>query len=183
MTEKLTLELAYQGDGAFRTARPFDYRLAQKQLGEGELIRVNVTRGRSSKQNRMFHALIQAALDNQVHGPMLETADHMKAYLLIRAGHCNETRIPLGKQSAKETMFVARRMSAFLRQHYDFCETAYDDARSELVLRVAKPWRFSKTDHETANSVMERVVSEIVTNIVPGVTPDELLNMAKSEAA
>lgn len=183
MSEKLILELMYEGEGRFRTARPFDYKLAQKQIGEGELIRVNVTRGRSSKQNRMFHALIQAALDNQVHGPMLETADHMKAYLLIRACHCHETRIPLAKQSARETMMAARRMSAFLRQHSDFCETTYDEGRGELVLRTAKPWRFSKTDHETANRVMEAVVKEITDNIVPGVTPEQLLDMAAREAA
>lgn len=183
MADKLTLELTYGGDGSFRTASPFDYKLAQRALGEGEVIRVSVSRGRSSKQNRMFYALVQAALDHQVHGPMLETADHMKAYLLIRAGHCNESRIPLSKQSAKETMFAARRMSAFLRQHYDFCETQYDDKRSDLVLRVAKPWRFSRTDHETATAVMERVVKEICENIVPGTTPEQLLDMAKQEAA
>lgn len=86
--ENLILELLYEGEGKFRTARPFDYRLASKALGEGE-----------------------------------------------------------------------------------------------LIMRVAKPWRFSKTDHETANAVMQRVVDEICTNIVPGVTPEQLLDMAKQEAA
>lgn len=183
MAEKLTLELCYNGNGSFRTASPFDFKLAQSRLGEGELIRVSVSRGRSSKQNRLFHALIQAAFDNQVHGPMLETAEHMRAYLLIRAGHCNETRIPTAKQSARDVVSTARHMSAFLRQHYEYCETSHDSDRNELVLRVARKWRFSATDHETANAVMEKVVAEICGNIVPGTTPEQLLNMAKQEAA
>lgn len=183
MTEKLTLELAYQGDGTFRTASPFDFKLAQKQLGEGEIIRVSVSRGRSSKQNRMFHALVQAAFDNQCHGPMLETVDHMKAYLLIRAGHCNETRIPTAKQSAKDVVATARHMSAFLRQHYDFVETSHDGERNQLILRVAKKWRFSATDRETANVVMQKVIDEICSNICPGTTPESLLGMAEREAA
>jgi len=157
MAEKLTLELCYNGDGSFRTSSPFDFKLAQSRLGEGELIRVSVSRGRSSKQNRLFHALIQAAFDNQVHGPMLETVDHMRAYLLIRAGHCNETRIPTAKQSAKDVVSTARHMSAFLRQHYEY--------------------------YETANAVMQRVIDEICGNICPGTTPDSLLDMAKLEAA
>jgi hypothetical protein len=183
MADKLTLELVYGGDGTFRTASPFDFKLASKQLGEGELIRVSVSRGRSSKQNRMFHALVTAAWENQVHGPMLETVEHMRAYLLIRAGHMNETRIPLAKQSAKDIVATARHMSAFLRQYYDYCETTHDSERNHLILRVAKKWRFSKTDHDTASAVMQRVIDEICGNICPGTTPDSLLAMAKQEAA
>lgn len=183
MTDKLTLELAYQGDGTFRTASPFDFKLAQKQLGEGEVIRVSVSRGRSSKQNRMFHALVQAAFDNQVGGPAVETVSHLRSWLLIRAGHCQEIRIPLGKTPPDQARRFMSPLTAWLRQQYDTIETAYDTTRHEIVARVAKPWRFSKTDHTTATEVMEKVIAEICGTICPGTTPENLLSMAERDAA
>ncbi len=83
----LDLRLRYQGNGTFHTASKLDLDLAEEKVEKHALLRAKVSHPRSLRQNAYFHALIEAAYDNPQAGPQVSDWRHLKAWLLIQAGH------------------------------------------------------------------------------------------------
>lgn len=177
------LRLTYRGGGAFQVRSKADLELCQEHFQPGDYVRVSATKPRSVPQNRLFHALVQAAFENQRGGPLLPTWEHLRAHVLIQAGHCDETRVSLKGLPRNDVPAVVAPLAAALKRRFDVVETSYDKGTHEIVLRFARQWRFSATDRETANEVFGRVLAYLSDVIVPGVEPTALLGMAKQAAA
>lgn len=174
----IELKMLSKGDGSLVPASPLDRNIVLTRLEPGKAVKVAITKQRSVRQNNMFHALVQAAHDNQRAGPQCETWEHLKAWLLIRAGHCHEQRIPLGNMSAAAATQIMAPLASFTRRVTPVIEYVHDRKRNELVMRSAKSWKFSEADHERATEVLDRVIAIICADIVPGVDPMTLLDWA-----
>ena len=179
----LDIQLRYKGQGVFQTAASLDFRLANDELEAGEMVRARVSRLRSVRQNNLFHALIQAAFDNQRGGPDLPSWEHLKAWLLIQAEHVNEKRVFVGNLSLKEAKAAGTAIAAALRGGSDYVAIAYDPNTHEFVERSAKSVSFRKVTSDEMAAIMDKVVEIVCTEIVPGMDPESILNMARSKAA
>jgi len=169
----LDLRLKYLGGGKFQTAGSLDFDLCGKELDEGETVRARVTHQRSVKQNAFFHALIAAAWENQRGGPQFPSWEHLKGWLLIKVGHCDVKQ------------FAANAMTAEVARHIRLTNPMADfttDGES-IFMKTAKSVSFKSTSAEEMAPVVDAVVALICSEIVPGVTPAQLLGMAKDRAA
>lgn len=179
----MELRLEYVGGGRFQSLTKLDFDLCTQDLAQGDRVKARITKPRSVRQNNLLHALIQAAHENQRGGPKFETWEHLKAWLLIEAGHCEEIRYSIGRIDPKLAMLVAGGMVAAIRQRFEFMAAGIDRGRNEVVMRFAKSVSFRQCDSETMAGIMDRVVAHICTDIVPGMDPESILNMAKARAA
>lgn len=178
----LDLRLRYEGQGRFQTASKTDFDLCSEELQQGALLRAQITQSRSIRQNSFFHAVCEAAYENQRSGPKLPSWRHLKAYLLVMAGHCEEVRTKLGKrQSQDEAVVMVGAIAGALRRRFDTVWTTLDPNTHEIVMRFAKST--SKLTKDEMGEVLDKVLARIVLEIVPGTDPESLLNMARSKAA
>lgn len=164
------LRLRYEGNGAFRVASKLDLELAERTFQPQEFVRAKASRQRSVRQNDFFHALIEAAFDNQRGGPLLPTWRHLKSWLLIQAGHCDVTTF----EPSAMTPAVAKA----LRATFDNVDFTHDGRR--IYMKVARSVRFDGPDSDEMSAIVDRVVEIIAAHIVPGVDPASLLAMAGS---
>jgi len=180
----IDLKLIYLGEGRFVTATASDLSTAVTGIKANEALRAKMTRRRSVQQNEFFHALIKAAFDNQRSGPQLPSWEHLKAWLLIRAG-CEEIRLPLVGMAETDVARFLGPMAAALRRRYPSVETAYDQRSHECVMRFARSVRFDPVtgaSPDEMHKITHDVTALICTEIVPGCTPDEIFAMAKEAA-
>lgn len=178
----LDLRLRYEGNGRFQVATRMDFDLVNQEFEPGALVRAKASQPRSLRQNAYFHALIEKAYENQRGGPKLPTWRHLKAYLLVEIDHCTESRVKIPKgASVESTIPLVSGIVRALRQEYDTAWVTLDPKRQEIVLRFAKPTK--NLTQEEMSDVMDKVVSRICLEIVPGMDPTTILNMAKADAA
>lgn len=179
----LDLRLTYdRRAGVFRPGSSLDLRLAADKFSDGEQVRAKLSKRRSCRQNRYFHALVAAAYENQRGGPVLPSADHLRAWLLIQVGHCEEVRVPLGDMPERDVVRVVAPIAAALRQRFETVETTYSRSRSEIVMRFAKSVQFDKAEAERMNVIVDRVTAMICTVICPGLDPQAIFDHAKAAA-
>jgi hypothetical protein len=176
------LMLRHEGGGLFRVASRLDYETAVTALETNEMLRAVFTRRRSVRQNNLLHALIQAAFENQRGGPKLDTWEKLKAYLLIEAGHSEERRFSIGNVHPAQAALVCGGFAAVIRDRHEYMAAGIDQQRREVVMRFAKSVSFSKATSDEMKPVMDHVVATICTEIVPGMDPATILNMAKTRA-
>jgi hypothetical protein len=180
----LELRLRYEGNGTFQTAGRRDWELVGAELESGAVLRARIWRPRSVRQNDFFHALIEAAFESQRGGPRLPSWRHLKAYLLIQAGHCEDVRLRLGRrQTEGEAVTMAGTLAGALRRRFDTTWVTYDRRRREIVMRFAKSVSFREVDGERMGEITDRIVDLIAREIVPGATPEEIMGEAKRRAA
>lgn len=181
----IALRLTYMGGGRFQTRTRTDFDAAGATFEQGAPVIAKIGQRRSVRQNNLFHALIEAAWSSQRGGPRFDHWSGLKKWLLIRAGHCDETRIDLNGMAPAVARTVAAGVASALRQSEggSTVTTSYDTARHQLVLRSARSVRFDKTTAETMNPVVDRIVDIICTEIVPGVAHAEILEQARRMAA
>jgi hypothetical protein len=177
------LSLSYLGEGRFQTRTNMDYELCMRTYVNGDAIRAKISKSRSVKQNNYFHALVAAAFENQRGGPKCETWRHLKAWLLIEAGHCDEVRLPMTNATPASVELIAGGMARALKRHCETLVVTRDRRTNDVVMRFAKSLSFAATDADAAGAVVTRVTEIICDRIVPGVDPMELIDMAKRRAA
>lgn len=170
----IDLRLTYEGQGIFRTAFKLDFELASSEFNQGDRVRAQVTKPRSVRQNAYFHALVQKAHENQRGGPHFETWEHMKAWLLIRCGWCEEKRFAPHSMTPE--------VAAWLRQQFEFLAFSVDTHTSEIIVRTAKSISFKACPADKMGEIMDKSLAIICTEIVPGVDPETIFNMAKEAA-
>lgn len=176
----LDLRLRHMGGGTFQTATRLDFEAAVAEYGEGETVRAKTSHARSVRQNAFFHALVEAAYENQRGGPKLPSWRHLKSWLLIRAGHCEVKRF----EPEAMTPEVAR----FLRSTFDTIHVTVDRRTNEILVKVARTVQFGKDgpSADEMGEVVDRVVALIcdpTDGIVPGMDPAAIMDHAKSRAA
>lgn len=161
--------------GAFRPAGKLDYELANGEYEDGELVRAKTSHARSVRQNDYFHALVEAAYDNQRGGPQLPSWRHLKSWLLIQAGHCDVKKF--------EPRSLTPAVAAYLRQQFDTVDFTTDG--DAIYMKTARSVRFGRggPSHDEMSAIVDRVVALICTDIVPGCSPDEMMSAARARAA
>lgn len=164
----LELRLEYLGSGKFQTLFPTDYEEAETGLTIGDKLRAQLTHQRSVRQNNYFHALVQQAFENQRGGKRLPSWKHLRSHLLISAGHCIEERVSLKGIPPKLIEPLLTSTARVLRKHSEVLEIAFDRRQEEVIYRAAKSWSFRETGSAEAKKILDRVIAQIVTEIVPG---------------
>lgn len=169
----IDLRLVHVGGGRFQAASKLDFELCCKELDNGERVRAKVTHQRSVQQNEFFHALVEAAFENQRGGPQLPSWRHLKHWLLIKAGHCDVTRFDPGSMTPA--------VAAWLRKTFDTVDFTTDG--HSIFMKVARSVSFKSATADEMRHVVDSVVSIICEEIVPGCTPEQIMDMAKQKAA
>jgi hypothetical protein len=179
----VTIELHVwrHGDGALHAATPLDDQIISK-LPRGQRYVAKLMLPRSHRQNNLLHGIIQAAFANQRGGPQVESWEALKGWLLIQAGHCTETAIDLRGMRPSAAAAMAGAVAAALRERSTFAEVAISRERSALLIRTPKSVSFKKADSETMQPVVDRVLDIICTQVVPGTTPEQVMDMARRKA-
>ena len=167
----LDLRLRYEGNGVFRPASKLDFEDCCRELGQGDLIRARVTRARSVSQNAYFHALIEAAWDNQRGGPQLPSWRHLKSWLLIQVGHCDVKEF--------DARAMTSEVAAWLRRTFDTLDFTTDG--KTIFVKTAKSVSFHATGSKEMSRIVDQVTAIICTDIVPGVDPASIMDMAKAK--
>lgn len=165
----------YEGNGYFRAVSRYGHEEAEKKFKKGEALNAELRRPRSVGQNNLFHALCEAAFDNQRDGPDFATWRHLKSWLLIHAGECTEHRFKPGS--------LTKEVAAALRQQFDTVDVVSDKKTGEIVLRFANSISFDQMDGERFTKAFDKCVEIVCQQIVPGVTAEELIEMTKKGAA
>jgi hypothetical protein len=172
----LDLRLKYEGGGRFQTAHRLDFDLAEGEFEKGAMLRAKVMRPRSIRANNLFHALCEAAYENQRSGPSLTSWRALKDWLLVEAGHVTEKRQKVGPMS-KRDMMMARALVMAMRGEHDYVGLAYDPKRGEFVVRT--PASTAKLGQEQFGELLDKVLAIICTEIMPGMDPESILNEAR----
>ena len=176
----LEQRLIYLGNGRYQTASRSDLENANTTFAAGEHVVARITHKRSVRQNNTFHAMIAYAFENQRSGPNLSTAQHLKQWLLIKAGHYSERRFHLGPLLEREAKSVGMVVAQMMRSHDDYVGIAYASGTGELIERRAKSVSFKSVMSDDMRELFDRVVHIICEEIMPGVDPDALVEEAKS---
>lgn len=105
--------LQYHGDGEFRTPSPHWTRYADKEFVVGETYQMVEHHDRSGVSHRHFFASVNEAWKNlpEMYSgfPFAESAEHLRAYALIRTGWCDTHTITCTSKAE------AMRLAAFIR--------------------------------------------------------------------
>lgn len=172
--------MRYEGNGRFSGVARVDREIADDMAEPGQVVLMRLAKKRSNRQNAYFHALIQAAFDNQTAGPLPPSPAHLKAWLLCDAGHCEEYRVPLASLKPEHVRNVAGTLASALKRNCDTMVTSYDTRAHELVLRVARSWSFRALGPELAAEILDKVIGVICTQVCPGMSPEDLRRHAKN---
>jgi hypothetical protein len=176
----LDQRLIYRGGGTYQTATRLDLELAEGAFKAGEECAGKITHKRSLRQNNTFHVMIQFAHDNQRAGPVLPSWEHLKKWLLIRAGHYSERRFDVGDLTEAQAVAVGKAMAQALRSRDDYVAIAYSPRTGEFIERTAKSVRFTALMSDDMKELFDQVAIIICQEIVPGTDPEELVEMAKA---
>ena len=169
----IRIGLTYDGKGIFSVVSKHGLEQVMETFKAGEVVNAELRRPRSVSQNNLFHALVEAAFDNQRTGPKFETWRHLKSWLLIRAGYCDEYHV--------EDDALSPAMANIFRQRFDFIEIVR--VRGDgIVVRFAQSMSFDAMEHEAATDALNKVIEIIADKIVPGVDREELMKMGREEA-
>ena len=162
--------LTYDGQGHFTAASRHALEELNKRFKRGDVVKAEVTRPRSVDQNRLFHLLCEAAFDHQVTGPTFATWRHLKSWVLIRCGHCEEYDF----EPEAMTPEVAR----VLRRKFDFVEVVKRESDGHVLMRFAKSVGFNDVSHEDMSKLVDQALHVISEELVPGATKERLLEEA-----
>lgn len=178
------LRLRYEGNGVFKAATHLDFETACETYTQGDVLNASLSKPRSVSQNRFFHALVEAAYENQRSGPRLASWKALKGYLLIEAGHCLEKRVKLPRGTQRSAaVAIGQALVLLIRSSEEYVGLAYDPNTNELVARYPGSMRMrgqGAMGGEEANHVVDKVVDVICSQIVPGADPMLLMSDARA---
>lgn len=161
--------MKYVGDGSFTCTNSVDRELANEKLEVDHRYKGKFTKPRSDSASGYFHKFVGKVFKNLPSDNEFKNAEHLKAYLLCRAGHCSVMEVSAGDN----TEFVARTLdhvlNKFLRSEvYPLFEYKGD------TLRIYRANSISKTAITAENF---RPISEMALTIgaeMIGLTLDQL---------
>jgi hypothetical protein len=154
----LELQLIYEGNGRFRTASRVDLTIASERFGAGEIIEASVGKRRSRKQHGWFFAMVGAAHENQSAGPLFDDAEQLRAWLLIKAGHCDVREF--------DPRAMTREVAAWVKQTFRAVDFTTDGRR--IYAKTPRSIAFKAVGSAEMMEIANRVVDVICTDIVPG---------------
>lgn len=157
------LQLIYEGNGRYRAATKLDWQISNEWFGQGEIIEVRPSKKRSRRQLGWFFSMLDSAFDNQSAGPPFDDAEQLRAWLLIKAGHCDV--------KAFEPGAMTREVASWLRQTFRAVDFTADSkgiyAKTPRSISIYGANAINSTEMtEIANKVAEIIMAKIV----PGTT-------------
>lgn len=157
----IDLQLIHEGGGRFRSATKLDHGIATEKFGAGEIVIARIGKRRSVPQHNWFFSMIAAAFDNQSAGPPFDDTEQLRAWLLIKAGHCDV--------KVFQPRSMTREVAAWLRMTFRAVDFTMDRA-GNIHAKTPRSIAFSKCGAEDMAEIANRVVDVIMADIVPGST-------------
>lgn len=157
------IQLIYEGNGRYRAATKLDWQISNELFGQGEIIEVRPGKKRSRKQHGWFFAMLTSAYENQSAGPEFVDSEHLRAWLLIKVGHCDVAEFDPGS--------ISRPMAAWLRKTFraiDFTERG-----GKIFAKTPRSISFKSVGSAEMTEIANKVVEVIMAEIVPGTTWDD----------
>ena len=153
-----------------------DHDLLVQTFRPGQTVRAKLTGARSVPQHRMFFALFQKAFDNMkpvASVPELRDAEHLRAWLLVEAGHCNiytldpedvsKTFVDILKKEKGDVFFYKRR-------------------DGKIIVKFANSISFKSLPRsDEATTLFNECLEIICLKIVPGITPEEFVKELEND--
>lgn len=173
MTE---LRLRYDGNGKFSPASHVDYTAACDECQQGEEYVAKLVRPRSSRENRLFHGAIKSAYHNQRGGPRFDDRDdsdgweRLRGWLLCEADWCDIHRFKPGAL-APEAITIMRQV---VRADTVW---AVDRTTGDILMKVPRSIKFATMKHPDFQPVKNKVFEILCNEIVPGSTPEQLMEI------
>jgi hypothetical protein len=174
------IQLRYSGNGILHVASRLDRELIDEAADVGEVIVVTPSKRRSGIQNRYYWAIITAAHDNQTAGPLFDTREQLRAWILCEIGHCDVTTISLaGVNPTAVAGFVAP-IAAAMRKATSDVVISYDNENHALQIRTARSTSYRKCGSQLFGDVVDRTCAIIEQRICPGLSVTALQEHAKA---
>jgi hypothetical protein len=164
------LRAQYQGRGRLFAAGPADLAACEK-LEEGRYYTIEVTSPRSLSQNNLMWAMARYTLANQRAGLDIkfEDAEQLRAWALVHAGHSHNSPMPPNS--------ISERACRALRSQFIY---AYWDTKSVPGTVILKTPRETKEMEVDKFSELIDRLAAVMVQLVPGLTPEELIEEAKA---
>lgn len=178
------LRLRYEGNGRFQAATHMDFEEALASFSQGDVLNASLSKPRSVSQNRLVHALIEAAHENQRAGPRFSSWRVLKGYLIVKSGYCTEKRVALPNGTQRSAaVAIGKALALLMRSGAEYVGVAYDPKTNEMVARYPGSLRMrgqGALGGEEANDVVNHIIDLICEEIVPGADPQLLLDDARA---
>lgn len=133
---------------------------------------------RSLDQHRRFFGVLKATFDNwpESHAFKPENAEHLRAWLLVKAKHSSIKTFHVGQNEAAEVARLLPIIAAMMLHRYCWCRT---DGVSAVAVCVPESIAFDKMEHAAFCALNDEVEAVILDET--GLKADDLLKA--SEAA
>lgn len=154
------LQLIYEGNGRYRAATKLDWQIGQERFGQGEIIEVRAGKKRSRKQHGWFFQMIGSAFENQRAGPQFDDSEQLRAWVLIKAGHCDV--------KAFQANAMTRDVAAWLRQTFRAVDFTTDG--TSIFAKTPRSISFKSCGSAEMTEIANKVAEIIMAEIVPGTT-------------
>lgn len=156
------------------------------KLPEGRPLKTKIHLPRSTPAHRMFFAVISAAAVHWPHSAEPEPdgdAELLRAWLLIRAGHCDRIDFPFPDDEAARQMVIASVSDLVnrlrTRGEYPFIRTGETKLGSVVRVFISRSMDFENLDEAGFIPIREHIYGDI--EAIVGVRVDDLVR--ETEAA
>lgn len=130
-----------------------------RELDEGELVKVRITKPRRAKHHRLFFAVIAAAFENwpELHDQQFENAEHLRAWLTVKAGFRDIFGERLRSDEADPKRMASFITKAMLKTRQAGGYGFVTEYNGSIVLLTPKSISWSKLSQEEFSPVADRV--------------------------
>lgn len=157
------------------------------KLPEGRPLKNNVKLPRSTPAHRMFFGVIAAATQHWPHGAEPEPdgdAELLRAWLLIRAGHCDKITFPMADDPAGQQMTVASVSDLITRLRakgeYPFIRTGEIGGQAVVRVFISRSMDYDHLDEAGFIPIRQHIYDDIET--IVGVRVDDLARETEAAA-
>lgn len=158
-----------------------------QKLPEGRPLKTKINLPRSTPAHRMFFAVIAAAAQHWPHGAEPEPdgdAELLRAWLLIRAGHCDKITFPMSDDPAGQQMTVTSVSDLITRLRakgeYPFIRTGEIKGKAVVRVFISKSMDYDHLDESGFIPIRQHIYDDIKT--IVGVDAEDLARETEAAA-
>jgi hypothetical protein len=187
MSQGVRALLEHIGDGRLEPVKPSERRAILDAYKVGDRILCELERARSRQQNKALHAVMAKALANVPEDQSDRWADeeHLRHWCFIRVGFKDTITYPFA--DSMTTRDVSLLTTALLETRKVYRDKGiYTEIRvvpEGLAWDIPKSWKFMRARHKKATQVFDAVIDLLITEVVPGITREQLLTAVRKDAA
>lgn len=173
------LRLRCEKDGALYGATASDRLLIKERFDVGDLVACDLEKYRSRPQNNTLFACIAYCFENR-RAERWVSWEQLRAWLFCEVDYKDTITVkkPVTNDGLVQTIagIVARVRK---RDGYVFMR---EDPHG-YYFDIAKSWQYKKLDHPDATAIFQAVLEVCSVEVVPGMSPDEIIAAVKGEIA